>query len=70
MVFSVSESNGLIYLVGMPHGTPHFKVPTPTMANVPLRANYALERRHRVFWKGDEDNKRHFGIRDAHPQPP
>ena len=29
-----------------------------------FQANYALGRRHRVFWKGNEDNKRHFGIRE------
>ena len=26
--------------------------------------NYALDRRHRVFWKGNENNMRHFGTRE------
>ena len=29
-----------------------------------FQANYPLERRHRVFWKGNEDNKRHFRLRE------
>ena len=29
-----------------------------------FQANYTLERRHRVFWNCNEDNKRHFGLRE------
>ena len=29
-----------------------------------FHANYTLDRRHRVFWKGNEGNKRHFGTRE------
>ena len=46
----------------------------PTIAYDPLSGstqlarqfqdNYKLERRHRVFWKGYEGNKEHFGVNE------
>ena len=29
-----------------------------------FHANYALDRRHRVFWNCNEDNKLHFGLKE------
>ena len=29
-----------------------------------FQANYKLKRRHRVFWKGNEDNKEHFRVNE------
>ena len=36
-----------------------------------FQANYALERRHRVFWKGNEDNKgsiKLYGVKCGQPR--